>query len=71
MAFFDDLKRNAKTAADATVKKTNELTAIKLLDMKINKVFLTPSQKGYMTIIHYFQDSVKSEMGFFMNNHLI
>ncbi|MBE6568731.1 MAG: hypothetical protein E7658_00765 [Ruminococcaceae bacterium] len=35
MAFFDDLKKNAKTAADATKKKTNELTAIAKATMAV------------------------------------
>ena len=35
MNFFDDLKKNAKTAADATKKKTNELTAIAKATMAV------------------------------------
>jgi len=35
MTFFDELKRNAKTAADATKKKTGELTAIAKATMAV------------------------------------
>lgn len=35
MNFFDDLKKNAKTAADATKKKTTELTAIAKATMAV------------------------------------
>ncbi|MBQ7922104.1 MAG: hypothetical protein IJ325_05955 [Clostridia bacterium] len=56
MAFFDDLKRNAKTAADATKKKTGELTAIAKATMAV-KGEESKMAEGYKEIGRLFYEA--------------